>query len=266
MPDSFDIERIEEFARLDTFIHRLDARSKVLTTFTFIIVLMSFPRHDLSAVTAFVAYPAAIIALSHIPTKFLLRKVLIAAPFALMVAIVNPLIDREPLALVGEYAVSGGWLSFFSIMLRFSLIILAVIVLIASTGMYRLCAGLEQLGLPRALAVQLLLLHRYVFVIGGEAARMSRGARTRSFKRHPLTLRQYGSLLGHLLLRTMDRAERIYQAMLARGFDGEIRVMRKPRLSARDFGFCCCWLAYFTACRTWNLAVGIESLLRWPFL
>jgi cobalt/nickel transport system permease protein len=76
-----------------------------------------------------------------------------------------------------------------------------------------------------------------------------------------LSLRTYGSLIGNLLLRSMERAERVYRAMVARGFDGEIRVLRRSSFRWTDIGFVCGWLAFFIIARVWNLADGMGLLL-----
>ena len=255
-----EVGRMDELGRLDSPLHRLDARTKAVTTLLFIVVVMSFPRYELAALTPFVLYPLALVALGNLPASFLLRKLLIAAPFALLVGIWNPLLDRAPALVVGGCAISGGWLSFASILFRFCLTVSAALALVAGTGMHRLCAGLERLGVPRAFATQLLFLYRYLFVVADEGSRMVRSLELRSFGARPPGLRVYGSLLGHLLLRSLDRAQRVYRAMVARGFDGEIRVLGPTAMRPRDFAFLLGWTAFFGAARTWNLA---DALGRW---
>jgi cobalt/nickel transport system permease protein len=75
-----------------------------------------------------------------------------------------------------------------------------------------------------------------------------------------LRLRVYGSLVGHLLLRSMDRADRVYRAMVARGFDGEIRILRQTSFRWTDWAFVCGWTAFFAIARMWNLADDIGRL------
>jgi len=193
--------------------------------------------------------------------RHILKKILIAAPFALVVGMFNPFMDRQPFAIVGPFTVTGGWISFVSIMLRFVLTVGAALALVACTGMNRLGAGLGRLGVPRVFIVQLLFLYRYLFVVADEGGKMFRSVELRSERARPLHLRTYGSLIGTLLLRSMDRAERVYRAMVARGFDGEIRVMKRSSFRWTDFGFMCGWLAFFIAARAWNLAEGMGLLL-----
>jgi cobalt/nickel transport system permease protein len=162
--DWIEIGRMDDLGRMDTPVHRLDARAKALVTLAFVVAVVSFPRREFSALTPFLLYPVALISLGRIPASHIARKILVAAPFALAIGIFNPLMDRQPVALVGPFAITGGWLSFASIMLRFVLTVGAALALVACTGMYRLGAGLERLGVPSLFVVQVLFLYRYLFV------------------------------------------------------------------------------------------------------
>jgi len=255
-----EVGRMDELGRLDTPIHRIDARAKVITTLVFIVAVMSFPRYEVSALMPFFLYPFALIALGRISPGYIFRKILVAAPFALVIGMFNPLLDHRTVASVGVWPISGGWLSFASIMLRFFLTVSAALALIACTGINRLGAGLERMCVPRVFVVQLLLLYRYLFVVADEGARMMRSLELRSAGPRSLRLRVYGSLVGHLLLRSMDRADRVYRAMVARGFDGEIRALRQTSFRWTDSAFTGGWIAFFAIARTWNLAEGIGRL------
>lgn len=258
--DCFDIGVMDDLGRMDSPVHRLDARAKVVVTLVFIGVVMSFPRHALSPLTPFIVYPVALVALGRIPLRCLARKLLIAAPFALVIGIFNPLFDREPVTAIGSFPISGGWVSFGSIMFRFLLTVGAALALVACTGMNRLGAAMERLGVPRVFVVQLLFLYRYLFVVSDQAGKMKRSAEMRSSGR-PLRLRVYGSMIGHLLLRSMDRAERVYRAMVARGFDGEVRVLRPSSFRWSDAVFVAGCLLFFASARLWNLAEAFGRLL-----
>jgi len=257
-----EVSRMDELGRQDTPVHRIDARVKTVTTLLFIILVMSFSRYEVSALTPFFLYPVALLFLGQIPPRSLLMKILVAAPFALAVGLFNPFLDHRPVSAIGTMSISGGWLSFVSIMTRFLLTVSAALVLVACTGMHRLCAGLERMGVPRVFAVQLLFLYRYLFIIADEGSRMLRSIELRSAGSKHLRFRVYASLVGHLLLRSMARADRVYQAMLARGFDGQMRVLHPTPLRWSDWVFLLGWTAFFVAARTWNLA----GMLSGPFM
>lgn len=244
-----DLGSLDDLGRRDTPIHRLDARVKAAVTLCFLLVVMSFNRYEVSALTPLVAYPLFLVVVGEVPAGLLLRKLLLAAPFALMVGLLNPWLDRAPGVLLGTWSVSAGWLSCASIALRFLLTVGAAVALIACTGLYRLAAGLQQLGLPHVLVTQLLLLYRYLFVVAEEGRQMRQSVQARGGTGSALPLRTYGHLIGHLLLRSLDRAARVHRAMLARGFDGSVRVAAPPSAGARDVGFAVAWIAFFLIVR-----------------
>lgn len=255
-----EVGLMDELGRLDTPLHRLDARTKIITTVAFIVAVMSFPRYEVSALMPLFVFPFVLMASGNIPAGYIFKKVAIAAPFALFVGLFNPLFDQHTVLTVGSRAISGGWLSFTSIMVRFALTVSAALILVACTGIHRLCAGLEQMGVPRLFAVQLLFLYRYLFVIGEEGLRMIRSVQMRSVGTTSLRLHIYGSLTGHLLLRSMDRAQRIYRAMVSRGFNGQVQVLHRTVPGWRDAVFVIGWIAFFIVVRNWNLADGLG---RW---
>lgn len=136
-----------------------------------ILCVVSFGKHALSALLPFLVYPVVLIAVGNLPAGYLLRKVLAVAPFALLIGIFNPLLDRAIFLHLGPTGVSGGWISFASITVRFFLTVSAALILIASTGFNAVCPALERIGIPQVFVVQLLFLYRYIFVLMDEAAR-----------------------------------------------------------------------------------------------
>lgn len=257
-----DFKRLDLLALRQTAVHRLDPRTKIITTLGFIVCVVSFDRYEISAMLPFLVYPAALIAAGDLPPGYILRKAVVVIPFALLIGLFNPLFDRQVLLQVGALDISGGWLSCGSIVMRAILTATAAIVLVATTGFTPLCEGMEKLKMPRVFAVQLLFLYRYIFVLTDEGGRIARARQLRSCGRRGLGMRHFGSLAGHLLLRTWARAERIHLAMLARGFSGEIKSARvHDPCSGRDLAFSAFWLGLFVLLRTHNVSHWLGSLI-----
>lgn len=250
-----EMGRMDELGRMDSPVHRLDARAQIVTTIGFILMVMSFSRFEVAALMPMFLYPVILMVMGGVSAGYLFRKIAIAAPFALLVGAFNPWLDRHVEGMVGAYPLTGGWLSFISIMLRFFLTVSAAIILVTCTGIHRLCAGGARLGMPRVFVVQLMFLYRYFFVIGDEGVRMMRGVEMRSAGLRALGFGTYGMLVGQLLLRAMERAQRIYRAMVARGFEGEIHVLRQARWGWRETCFVMGWLTFFLGARYWNVPV-----------
>jgi cobalt/nickel transport system permease protein len=255
-----DLRALDEGAARDTPLTRLDPRAKLVAALVFVVVVMSFERHAVAALLPLAVFPLALAVLGDLPAAPLLRKLALVAPFALMVGLFNPWLDRAPVPVFGDFSLAAGWWSFSSIVLRFGLTVGTALVLVAGTGMGPLCAALARLGVPRVFTVQLLFLYRYAFVLGDEASRLATARRLRSAGRRP-RLSSYGPLLGQLLLRAFDRAARVHQAMLARGFDGELRIVEDWRWQRADTLFVGLWCGYFALARAVDLPLALGRLI-----
>jgi len=255
--NSFDIGYMDTLASGDSALHRLDPRAKLIATFIFIVTVVSFDRYALAVLTPFFIFPIVLISLSGLPAGYLLKKVLIVSPFAILVGIFNPLMDRGILFHIGSLGISGGWVSFFSIILRFILTVTAALILISLTGFNAVCAGLIKLGVPKPFVIQLLFFYRYIFVLSDEAERMVRAGSFRAFHSGAIGFRTFIALLGNLLLRTLDRAERIYHAMCCRGFDGNIRIIRSMKITYQEIIFVFGWGALFIFLRYFNIPLKL---------
>ncbi len=231
-----DASRLDRHAYLDSVVHRLDPRAKVLATLVFILSVVSFDRYALSGLLPFLAFPVCIAVLAFVPFGLIVRRLAVALPFILLVGIFNPLLDRAIMIEFEGLRITGGWVSFASILLRGLLCVGAAMVLIATTPVPRVAEALGALRLPRALVVQLLLLYRYLFVLVDEAGRMrrARALRAGTSRTSP---REAAGMLSVLLLRTVERSEGIWRAMLARGFDGRVRSPRRVSWGFSDTVF-----------------------------
>ena len=256
-----DFKRLDLLARAEGPLQHLDGRAKLLTSLVFIVTVVSLPRYEVAALLPFFIYPVVMVALGNLPAGFIARQVALVVPLALVVGMFNPLFDRAPQLVVGDFALSGGLLSWVSIVLRSLLTVAAAVTLVALTGFPGVCQALQRLGAPQLFTVQLLFLYRYIFVLAEEAARISRARELRSFGRRGRSMASFASLAGNLLLRTWMRAERIHMAMLARGFAGEFHTRQPGRFGGREIGFVAGWSLLFLALRNVNLTRSLGRLL-----
>lgn len=256
----YELGRIDRLAAMDTPVHRIDPRAKVLTTLVFLVCVVSFGKYEILPMLPFAVYPLVLAARADLPLDYLGSRLLIAAPFAVVVGMFNPLLDRTEVSLFG-LGLAAGWISFASIVVRFLLTTAAALVLIGTTGLAAVCAGIERLGAPDVFATQLLFLYRYIFVLADEAMTMARARSLRSFDGRGMGVKVYARMLGQLLLRTYARAQRIYAAMLCRGFDGHVRTLRTLRFTWRDWAFIFSWSALFVVLRLYNVPLLLGQLV-----
>ena len=228
----------------------VDARALVLLSAAYLMMIASVDRHSIARLIPLAAVPLGLAQLAQLKLVALARKVLWVMPLLLMVGLFDPLLQPQVVWQMGPLAVSAGWLSLGSLLLRGALCVaMAGALLAAVGGLDRFAAALYALRLPAGLAVQLMLLQRYAVILVEDLTLLQQSRRLRGGA-GTLKLREYGSMLGHLLLRSMERATRIHQAMLSRGGAAGLLPGLQRRWSRSD---------------TWVLGgtLGLLACLRW---
>ncbi len=215
-------------------VHRLDARVKLLAAAALVLSAASFGKREVAGLVPLAALPVLAGAAGGVPLRPVARLLLAGSPFALLVGIAAPLLDAAPAAWIGGVAVRGGWLTLLSILLRYLVSAGAALVLVGTTSLPRLAGALRELGLPATFAAQIQLLHRYVFLLADEGRRLGQARLLREPARRLPRLRTARRMLAALLLRALDRGERVYRAMAVRGFAGDLPGLAPPPLRAAD--------------------------------
>ncbi|MCL2503264.1 MAG: cobalt ECF transporter T component CbiQ [Coriobacteriia bacterium] len=258
----YELGRLDRLGAQATLIHRIDPRIKVLVTFVYLVCIVSFGWHEILRLLPFTLYPVALASAADLPVGFLLKRLAQAAPFALLVGAFNPLLARTVVGYLGSLAVTSGMLSYASIILKFLLCTSAALVLISTTGMSGICGALRGMGVPDVFATQLTFLYRYMFLLAEEVLRFSRARRLRSFGTRGMGPKAYANILGHLLLRTVARARRIYGAMQCRGFIGTLMpAARLDRLRGPDVAYVFGWLTAFALFRVFDVVLILGGLV-----
>jgi len=209
---------------MDSHIHRLDARPKIILSLLFVVLAVSIPPHHL---LTFIIYSGVLLwtaALSRVPLGHVLKRALMVLPFSVLAALGLPFVrGGETIVLCGIHlSITGIWI-LVGATLKSMLGAVALILLVATTPFNRLLDGLRLLGLPTIFVDMLALTYRYLHILIDEATRLRRAAIARGYA--PKWLPQaviVGRLVGTLFIRSYERAERVYGAMCLRGYNGQI--------------------------------------------
>lgn len=249
----YNIGHLDRLSYQNSVIHRLDPRAKVIVTMLFVITVVSYPKYEVMSLIPFFIFPVLLITLSDIPLLLIMKKVIFVSPFALFIGIFNPLFDAGTVTLWHGIHISAGWISLLSIMMKFTLTVSAALLLIATTSFPGICNALQMLGVPAPFTSQLLFLYRYIFVLMEEAMRMARARDLRTVGTQGTGIKVFVRLIGLLFIRTVERAERIYQSMLSRGFYGKILSIQQYRFRLSDAAFVFLALIFLIAFRRYNV-------------
>lgn len=226
---------IEELVDGQTIIHRLHPGVKLALTFLYLVLVVSCPVYNPGLLAVFAFFPFILMALAEIPWRPLFKRVAIALPFVAFAGIANLIFDRQVVAVIGFLPITTGGLSFLTILLKTCFCVTAVLILIATTGLPAIAYQLLRIHIPRILVEQILLIYRYISVLLGEAARMTTAYHLRAPQERGIRMKDMGVFLGQLLLRSFDRADRVYHAMKCRGYDGSFLQGRPAPANAVDY-------------------------------
>lgn len=259
MESAYNIRLLDDLARRDTLIHRVHPLAKLITTLIYLVVVVSFDRYEISRLLPLVFYPILIFALAELPVGPILKRVLLVEPLVIGIGILNPVFDQH-VVMVAGMEISRGWVTFLAIFIKGGLTVTAALLLIATTGMDRLAEALRMLKIPRLFVLQLLLTYRYISVLMEEVATTLRAYSMRAPHQKGIQRSVWGSLAGQMLLRTFDRAQRVYQAMCLRGFTGEYMTGSNKKLKVGDLLYLALWGMFLIMLRAYDLPRLLGSL------
>ena len=215
---------IDRYAALDSPLHLLECRTKLVAFTALIVATLCIPAHEGFLFFTYAFTIAILMGISQVPLSYILGRTLIILPFIVLATLAVP------------------WKGFHGLGILFIRAILCLILLILLTNTTRfveLLRGLRKLGCPQILVMNLSFLYRYLFVLTEEAMRMKQARDCRRVGRAPVKkeLIILSSMLGTLLIRSFERAERMYLAMQSRGFSGNFPVVAPRKFSWRDLIF-----------------------------
>lgn len=201
---------------------RIDRRALLLVTVAYLCLMLSVPTTHIDVILWFAIYPIVASPMFGLSYSSIFLQSLIVLPLVILLGVFNPIVDRLPVASFNGYVITEGWLLFIGIVIRGLLSMQALLILIRTIGFVGIVRSMGRLGVPKFLTTQLLMVFRYIRVLIEEAVTMKAARDSRSFGNRHLSIRMWGILIGQLFLRSVDRAERVHKAMLARRFAGEI--------------------------------------------
>jgi len=234
---------LDKYSNLNSLIHKLDPRTKIIAFLLFIIFVITTPplKFQLFALYAIVIFAVAFI--SKVPFFYLLKRALVIIPFVLLIAIFLPFMKTN------QY----GWLLFCNVMTKSLLALLATIMLSSTTKFHVLLKGFELLKCPKIIIMMLAFMYRYIFILTDEAHKMERARKSRYFGGE--IWRQFKiicNIIGLLFIRAFERGERVYQSMAARGFNGNIITYNQLAFSKNDLFFFIIFISSITLIKLWS--------------
>lgn len=235
---------IDEYSDINSLIHRIEPRIKIISIITFIMFIISTKPGSFLSFLLYSVLIFLLILASRIPLVFIIRRSLVIIPFVLLITISVPFIKGQEA--IGNYSIGRlnltfyheGLMVFLNILLKAYLSILCMILLMTSTKFNNFLKALEKLRLPLLITMILSFMYRYIFVIQDEVMKMKQAKDSRTVGgSHWFHFKIISNMIGVLFIRSFERAESVYLAMCSRGFDGRIKTLNELYITYKDWFF-----------------------------
>lgn len=252
-----EIHHIDATAGEDKWLNQIHPLPKLLVTLGYIFIVVSFHKYNLSGLLSMCIYPMIIMILGDVSLKKAVKRMKYIILLLCFVGIANPFLDHKVLFYIGNIGVSGGVVSMVTVMLKGVLSVTASYLLIISTNIEKICYALSILHLPKAVVTVVMLIYRYSIVLLKEVQRINTAYSMRAPKQKGIHHRAWGSLVGQLLLRSMDRGQIVYESMTLRGYAGDFHMYGMKKITKEDVLYGAAWGIVFVFLR----AVPVFELL-----
>lgn len=230
---------LEEFAEGTSFFHRLDPRIKFITLVPFVFTVAV--THSIASLLTALVISCFMVVAAHLDIrKLFIRLVVVNTPILLLWLVLPFTYHGGRVFSIGVFnATHEGLMYVLAITIKANAIIIATIALLGTSDIFSLAHALIRLRVPKKLIYLFFFFYRYITVIHNEYLRLTKAMKVRCFK--PLTnmhtYRTFANLVGMLLVRSYERSQRIYNAMLCRGFRSTFPVTRHFRFKINDAVF-----------------------------
>lgn len=256
-----EIQTIDEMARRDQWMNRLHPLVKLCVTIFYMIMVVSIDRYDLMGLLGMLIYPLISFELGEISIKDALYKLRMILPLVCLVGLFNPFFDRISCGTFLGIHITTGMISMLTLIMKGIFTVLSSYLLIVTTTIEEICSALRILHVPRMMVTQVLLIYRYLFVLISEADRITQAYALRAPGQKGIHFKVWGSLVGQLLLRSMDRADELYQSMCLRGYHGEFYYGNDRKIAFSDFGYLIIWIILLLLFRIFPIFEIVGSLI-----
>lgn len=254
------IEELNSLNQRDQWMNAIHPLVKLSLAIIYIAFTVSYSKYMLNGLIAMAIYPIFAFYAADLSFKDCLYRLRLILPVVCIVGIFNPIFDRQIVVEIGGIGISAGWLSMLSLMIKGIFTVLSVYILVATTSIEEICYALRLIHIPTTIVTVVLLIYRYLFMLFKEAEKITIAYKLRAPGQSGIHYKAWGSLVGQMLIRSMDRASSIYESMELRGFSGEFVIDKKQGFDFKSIFYLLAWIIIFYLLRHTDILTIIGNI------
>lgn len=260
-----EINSINDLSSRSQWINEIHPLAKLVITIWYIVTVVSFGKFNIVGLLPMVIFPAAIFILADVPFWASIKRLKIALPIVCFIGLFNPIFETAQINLAGR-VINAGYVSMLTLMLKGVLSVLASYLLIATTSIEKICRALRQVKCPKIIVTEILLIYRYITIFISEVQSVSSAYSLRAPKQKGIHIKAWGSLVGSILLRSFDRANKVFDSMNMRGYNGEFKyAVKTQKLQFGDIIYTIIWALIFVVFKRVPIIILAGNLIGGMF-
>lgn len=207
---------------------------KIILNIFYLVMLTSINKYDFITTVAMSIYLIILGIIQDVKIVELIKRFKLIILFLLIVGFANPILDRTTVTYIGIIPITTGIISMTTLVLKSLFAVISTYFLITSTEIEEICCSLKLLHIPNILIITIMLTYRYIILFLKEVQRMWTAYQMRAPKQKGINYKVWGSMIGSLMIRSIDRAKTVYESMELRGFNPETSFCQNTRINIRD--------------------------------
>lgn len=235
---------IDAESHIQSPIRRLNPKAKIVTLTAIVIVIVTTPPTEMVSFFLYLIIALVMILVSHIPITFFMKRFVLVLPFIAVAVVAAPIVQDDTIILsipIGFTTIDvshKGALILFNVCAKSILSVLFLSFLVSTTPFSDVIVGLRELRFPYFLSDALSFMYQYIFILIDESEKISRARDARLYGgRWIWHANIIGYMIGAIFVRSMERGERTYLAMKARGYDTRLITKQTGKLTVKDYLF-----------------------------
>ena len=226
----YQVHYIDNNSNNNNILNKIHPLVKLIISVVYILFLTSINKYNLTITLAMSIYLIVVSIIGDLSIKNCIKRLKIVLFFLIIIGIANPILDRQVVTSIGIIPITTGMISALTLILKGIFAIISSYFLIVTTGVENICYALKKLHIPNILITIFILIYRYIIVLLKEVQKIWIAYSLRAPKQKGIHFKAWGSMIGSLMIRSIDKAEVIYQAMELRGFSSDKFFMKNQKI------------------------------------
>ena len=226
----YQVHYIDNNSNNNNILNKIHPLVKLIISVIYILFLTSINKYNLTITLSMSIYLIIVSIMGDLSIKNCIKRLKIVLFLLIIIGIANPILDRQIVTSIGIIPITTGMISALTLILKGIFAIISSYFLIVTTGVENICYALKKLHIPNILITIFMLIYRYIIVFLKEVQKIWIAYSLRAPKQKGIHFKAWGSMIGSLMIRSIDKAEVIYQAMELRGFSPDNFFMKNQKI------------------------------------